>query len=161
MSARKGGRDRAVGADAEPRRAGWEYGKPITIADSAVITPYIGFQHLIIYGNSAVLDATPNVNALQQCGYQGIQGNGGTTPGAPNCKNQVGGVPENGDFNNNITFNAVQVHRERGFAGVTYRYELLYLGAQFLMDMVPPSNIDPDLDSTLQWTISLQGGVFF
>ncbi len=134
-----------VGIDAE-------VSKPFTLADSAVLTPYLGFQHLIIFGNSAVLDATPNVNAIQQCGYQGTD----PTTGAPVCKNN-----SNGDFNNDITFNSVQLNRERGFVGLSYRYELLYLGAQFLMDLVPPNNIDADLDPTLQWTVSLQAGVFF
>ena len=36
---------------------------------------------------------------------------------------------------------------------------LVYVGAQFLMDLVPPNNIDSDLDPTLQWTVSLQAGV--
>ncbi|MGO8997961.1 MAG: hypothetical protein ACLQVI_31965 [Polyangiaceae bacterium] len=141
-----------VGIDAE-------LSKPFTLSDSGVITPYLGYQHLIIYGNSAVLDATPNVNAVQQCGETGRN----PTTGAPVCSNNVPGTnqPNDNDFNNNITFNPVQLNRERGFLGVTYRYELLYLGAQFLFDLVPPSSIDPDLDSTIQWTISLQAGVFF
>ncbi len=137
-----------------------EVSKPITLGDAAVLTPYLGFQHLIIYGNSAVLDATPNVNALQQCGYTGRN----ATTGAPNCTNTVpgsGGAVNDGDFNNNITFNPVQLNRERAFFGLTYRYELLYLGAQFLFDILAPNSIDSDLDSTLQWTMSLQAGVFF
>lgn len=136
-----------------------ELSKPITLADEAVLTPYLGFQHLIIYGNSAVLDSTPNVNAIQQCGYTGRDPNKGT----PTCKNNIPGttVPNDNDFNNNITFAAVQLNRERVFVGLTYRYEILYLGGQFLMDVVPPNNIDADLSSSLQWTVSLQAGVFF
>jgi hypothetical protein len=136
-----------------------ELSKPITLADTGIITPYLGFQHLMIFGNSAVLDTTPNVNALQQCGYTGRN----PSSGAPNCSNNVPGTNQvnDGDFNNNVTFNPVQLNRERGFVGVTYRYELLYLGAQMLFDIVPPNSIDPDLDSNIQWTISLQAGVFF
>ena len=136
-----------VGIDAE-------ISKPFTLADQAVITPYIGYQHLIIYGNSAVLDATPEVNALQQCGYRGRD----PGSGAPVCAN---GGQSNYDFNNDITFNAVQLNRERGFIGITYRYELLYIGAQVLFDLVPPNNIDSDLNSSIQWTTSLQAGIFF
>ena len=108
-----------VGIDAE-------LSKPFTLSDSGVITPYLGYQHLIIYGNSAVLDATPNVNAVQQCGETGRN----PTTGAPVCSNNVPGTnqPNDNDFNNNITFNPVQLNRERGFLGVTYRYELLYSG---------------------------------
>lgn len=135
-----------------------ELSKPIPLASAASLTPYIGFQHLIVFGNSAVLDASPNVNAIQQCGYEGVQPNGSSgTPGAPACKNN------NSDFNNNITFASVQVNHERIFTGLTYRFELLYLAAQFLMEQpfVPLGNIDSDLNSTLQWTLSLQAGVFF
>jgi hypothetical protein len=136
-----------------------ELSKPFTLSDTGIVTPYVGFQHLIIYGNSAVLDSTPNVNALQQCGYQGRN----PVTGAPQCSNNVPGTstPNDNDFNNNITFNPVQLNRERAFLGVTYRYEILYLGAQFLFDVVPPNAIDSDLDSNIQWTMSLQAGVFF
>jgi hypothetical protein len=135
-----------------------EVSKPITLEDSSVITPYLGYQHLVIFGNSAVLDATPNVNALQQCGYTGRD----PSSGAPNCSNTLpNGQQNNLDFNNNITFNSVQLNRERLFFGATFRYELLYLGAQFLFDLVPPNSIDSDLSSNIQWTLSVQGGVFF
>jgi hypothetical protein len=150
-----------VGIDAE-------ISKPITLADEAQITPYLGYQHLMIYGNSAVLDATPNVDALSQCGYLGRQPSG-PNAGQPICKNNIPGPPSaNGqpttaqndvDFNNNITFDAVRINRERMFVGVTYRYELLYVGAQFLFEL--PTAIDSDLNPTRQWTTSLQGGVFF
>jgi hypothetical protein len=147
-----------------------ELSKPFTLADEAQLTPYIGFQHLWIYGNSAVLDATPNVDALAQCGYQGRRtGNDPGDPpgsgGAPKCTNTIqtgqGTVANDADFNNNITFDPVRINRERGFIGVTYRYEILYLGGQFLFDLVPPSSIDGDLSGSAQFTISLQGGVFF
>jgi hypothetical protein len=136
-----------------------ELSKPFTLADEAVLTPYVGYQHLVIYGNSAVLDSTPNVNANQQCGFQGRD----PQTGAPQCKNNIPGtnVPDNNDFNNNITFNSVQLNRERVFVGLTYRYEILYLGGQFLMDVVPASNADADLSASLQWTMSLQAGAFF
>ena len=137
-----------------------EISKPFTLADEAVLTPYLGFQHLVIYGNSAVLDATPNTNALQQCGYAGRD----PKTGAPVCTNNIPGtnVPNDNDFNNNITFNAVQINRERLFLGVTYRYEILYLGAQFLFDLAPlVGSSDADLSATGQWTMSLQAGAFF
>ena len=141
-----------------------EVSKPFTLGDAAVLTPYIGFQHLMIYGNSAVLDATPNVDAVAQCGYIGRN-----PDGSPNCTNKVPGpgganggpVANDADFNNNITFDPVQLNRERGFVGVTYRYELIYLGAQFLFDFLAPNSIDPDLSTTRQWTTSLQAGVYF
>jgi hypothetical protein len=146
-----------VGIDAE-------ISKPITLADEAVVSPYIGYQQLFIFGNSAVLDATPSVSALGQCGYQGVQ-QSGAQAGSPTCKNTVstgqGPVANDADFNNNITFNAVRIQRNRMFLGATYRYELLYLGAQFLFDLTSPQSVDADLSSARQWTMSLEAGVFF
>ena len=34
--------------------------KPITLADTSVITPYIGYQRLYIFGDSSTVDLTPN-----------------------------------------------------------------------------------------------------
>ena len=101
------------------------------------------------------------MNALAQCGYAGRN-----SDGSPNCTNKIpapggGTVANDGDFNNNITFNPVQINRERAFLGLTYRYELLYIGAQFLFDIVPPNSIDSDLTASIQWTTSVQAGVFF
>jgi hypothetical protein len=155
-----------VGIDAEISKA-------ITLADEAVVSPFIGYQQLFIFGNSAVLDATPSVNAIQQCGYQGVQPNG-PQAGSPQCSNTVpataagangqpvsGPVPNDGDFNNNITFNAVRIQRNRVFFGASYRYELLYVGAEFLIDLTAPQSIDSDLSSARQWTMSFEAGVFF
>jgi hypothetical protein len=138
-----------------------EVSKPFSTSDSGIITPYVGYQHLIILGNSAVLDSTPNVNAVSQCGLVGRN-----PDGSPECKNSVpapggGTVPNDGDFNNNITFNSVTINHERLFLGVTYRYELFFVGAQFLFDLLAPSSIDSDLSGTRQWTMSLQAGIFF
>jgi len=55
----------------------------------------------------------------------------------------------------------VRIQRNRMFVGATYRYELLYLGAQFLFDVTSPNAIDADLNTTRQWTMSLEAGVFF
>jgi hypothetical protein len=143
-----------VGVDAQ-------VSKPFTIGDQAVITPYLGYQHLMIYGNSAVVDSTPNVDALQSCGYTGRQPNG-----EPACANTVAGpngkpVANNSDFNNDMTFDAVRVTRERMIIGVNYRLELLYLASQILFDIPAPNSSDADLSTTRQWTMSLEAGVFF
>ncbi|HEY2510258.1 MAG TPA: hypothetical protein VGI39_05360, partial [Polyangiaceae bacterium] len=96
-----------------------EISKPITLADEAQITPYGGFQHLMIYGNSAVVDATPSVDALTQCGYGGRQ-TSGISAGQPACSNKIpgaqgspaGSTQDNSvDFNNYITFDPVRINR--------------------------------------------------
>jgi hypothetical protein len=136
--------------------------KPVTLADSAILTPYVGYQRLIIFGDSVVVDTTPNVDPLQQCGFQGND----PSTGAPVCKNKLnapggGQVDNNSDFNNNVTFDKVRTHRHRGIVGVNYRYEILYLATQFLIDLTPPSDENPGLSDSRQWTFSLEAGVFF
>ncbi len=134
--------------------------KPITLADSSILTPYVGYQRLIIFGDSVVVDTTPNVDPLKQCGYQGPDPN----TGEPRCTNKLNNDPKfnnDGDFNNNITFNKVRTHRHRGIFGVNYRYEVLYLASQFLIDLTPPSDENPGLSDSRQWTFSLEAGVFF
>jgi hypothetical protein len=136
--------------------------KPIPLADAAVLTPYIGYQRLIIFGDSVVVDTTPNVDPLQQCGYVGPDPNGGT----PVCRHKLTTpsgqqIDNNGDFNNNVTFDKVRTHRHRGIVGVNYRYEVLYLASQFLIDLTPPSAENPGLSDSRQWTLSLEAGVFF
>jgi hypothetical protein len=132
--------------------------KPITLADSAQLIPSIGFQRLYIFGDSNVLDATPSVDALQQCGYEGPN----PANGAPVCRNKLpNGADANGDFANNFTFDAVRVHRNKAMVGMHYRYELLWLGTQFAADVNPPKDENPNLVVNRQWTLSFEGGVFF
>jgi hypothetical protein len=132
--------------------------KPITIAQSATLTPYVGYQRLIIFGDSATVDSTPNVDGLARCGYSGADGN----TGAPVCRNKLSnGADANYDFNNNMSFAAVRVHRHRGILGLNYRYEILYLATQFLVDLVPPNDENPGLGTTHQWTLSFEAGVYF
>jgi len=135
--------------------------KPFSVADSAVLTPYLGYQYLWIFGNSGIVDLTPNVDPVQQCGLVGRD-----TSGNPICRNNLttqggGTIPNDADFNNNVTFNAVRVNRHRGIVGLNYRYSMLYLAGQFLVDIVPPSSMDADLSSSRQWTLSLEAGAYF
>jgi hypothetical protein len=140
----------AVGIDAQ-------ISKPIAIADSASITPYLGYQRLIIFGDSTVVDSTPNVDPSAQCGATGTD-----TMGAPVCHNHLSnGAPNNGDYNNNIVFDKVRTHRHRGIVGLSYKYEILFLASQFLFDLTPPNDENPGLSADRQWTLSFEAGVFF
>jgi hypothetical protein len=136
--------------------------KPIPLADMAKLTPYIGYQRLIIFGDSVVVDTTPNVDPMQQCGYAGPD----PSTGAPQCRNTLTmadgtKIANNGDFNNNSTFDKVRTHRHRGIFGVNYRYEVLYLAGQFIVDLTPPNSENFGLSESRQWTLSLEAGVFF
>jgi hypothetical protein len=128
--------------------------KPITLADSAVITPYIGAQRLMIYANSTNVNLAPNTDALATCGYGGIN----QTTGSAVCNN---GTYGNADFNNQTVFQKQTFLRWRGIAGLTYRYELLYLAGQWAMDMEDPGTENSIVTGSRQWTLSLEAGVFF
>ncbi|MFO0741084.1 MAG: hypothetical protein U0270_34615 [Labilithrix sp.] len=131
--------------------------KPITLQDSSVIIPQIGFQRLIIFGDSNVLDSTPNTDAVAQCGYQGLDGNG-----APTCRNKLSnGQDNNGDFANNFTFEKVRIHRNRGLLAVNYRYEIVWIGSQIAFDISDPKSENPGVVGVRQWTLSFEGGVHF
>lgn len=132
--------------------------KPIPIADSATLTPHVGYQRLFIFGDSTITDFTPNTDALRECGYAGPD----PRTGVPSCRNKLAsGADNNVDFNNFATFDKVRVHRHRMMFGATYKYEILYVGGQFLIDATPPDSENYGLQSTRQWTLSLEGGVFF
>jgi len=45
--------------------------KAITLADSGRLSPFVGYQRLMIFGNSSIVDLTPNVDPLTQCGFVG------------------------------------------------------------------------------------------
>ncbi len=132
--------------------------KRIAIADSAQITPYVGYQRLWVFGDSTIVDSTPNTDPLQQCGYQGPDPSTGT----PRCANKLSnGADANTDFNNNFVFQRVRTQRHRGIVGLSYRYEFLYIAGQFIIDLTPPSDENPGLQDTRQWTTSLEAGVHF
>jgi hypothetical protein len=152
--------------------------KPFAIDDSAVLTPYVGGQRVIIFADSSVVDLTPTVDPLvgqsgYPCGYLGpnVPGNPNATAGnlangqvpndgTPICKNSNRG---NADFNNDTTFQRARIHRWRWLAGLNYRFEILYLAAQFAMDLTDPSAENGNLGVTgnKQWTMSFEAGVSF
>src|ERR1700722_19878729 len=147
--------------------------KPFTLGDSAVITPYVGVQRLIIFADSTVVNLAPTVDPLQQCGYQGsnLKGNpyapgnsNGVYDGQPVCSNKLAnGAPNSGAFNNLTTFQKDTIDRWRGIAGLTYRYEILSLAGQLAMDVEEPSaeNANLGVSGAKQWTISFEAGVSF
>jgi hypothetical protein len=125
--------------------------KPLPIASSSVLTPYLGYQYLFIFGDSGLIDLTPGTDAIQSCNYSGNAVPGNPDPnkttepngegelvydGGPVCRD--GAVPF--DFNNNTVFDPVRLRRHRLIAGVNYRYEMVMAGGQFLMDLMPPAD---------------------
>ena len=124
----------------------FQISKTLPIADSSIITPYVGYQQLWIFGDSGLVDVTPNTDPLGQCGYTGpnVPGNpdpskaktGGAFDGQPVCG--ANGSPL--DFNNTLVFQKVRIARARFLIGLNYRYEYLWLGGQFMTDIGNPES---------------------
>jgi len=148
--------------------------KPLAIQDSSVLTPWIGYQYLWVFGDSGLVDLTPGTNALGACGYAGQNQPGTPDPsklpmttmgvydGQQICK---GGSAR--DFNNNVVFNNVRVNRQRLLFGMNYRYEMVMAGAQVITDLLSPSDANngankADLKGEArQWTVVLELGAVF
>ncbi|HEY8946011.1 MAG TPA: hypothetical protein VIM73_17200, partial [Polyangiaceae bacterium] len=146
--------------------------KPLPIQDSSVLTPWIGYQHLWIFGDSGTVDLTPGTDAQGYCGYAGINVPGNPDPrkdeydGQPICT--APGENPHLDFNNNVVFDPVRLERHRILAGISYRYEMITAGAEVITDLVRPaaaqsSEKDEAIleDEKRQWTVVLELGAVF
>jgi len=139
--------------------------KPLPIADSSVLTPYIGYQYIWIFGDSGLIDLTPGTDALQACDYQGQSEPGNGEPpydGQPICG------ASSADFNNNVVFDPVRLERQRLLVGLNYRYEMLMLGGQFMFDLIDPEDAQNSDEDKLvlegepkQWTVAFEVGTVF
>jgi hypothetical protein len=151
--------------------------KPIPIQDSSILTPWVGYQYVWIFGDSGLIDLTPGTDAVQYCNYRGNNQPGTAEPnrqgtsgenvyvydGQPICD---GGSPL--DFNNNSVFRRARLERQRLLFGLNYRYEMVTLGGQFIMDMLAPdeaqtSDEDAEVlkDEHKQWTMVFELGTMF
>lgn len=120
--------------------------KPITIASQSVLTPWIGYQYLWIFGDSGLIDTTPATDPVAYCRSSGQNVPGNPDPGKNTTSGQVydgqpvcaGGSPI--DFNNNIVFHNARLERQRGIVGLNYRYEMVSIGGEFIFDLVDPAD---------------------
>jgi hypothetical protein len=145
--------------------------KPLPIQDSSVLTPYVGYQYLWIFGDSGLVDLTPGTDALRYCNYAGQNVPGNTDPDASKTANTGQPVCNGGsplDFNNNVVFKSARLERHRLIFGLNYRYEMVMLGGQFLIDAVPPADAQNDdadkavlKDEDRQYTLSFELGAMF
>jgi hypothetical protein len=142
--------------------------KPVTLADSSVLTPYVGAQRLWIFADSTIVNLAPNTDPIgSQCGYQGTHVPGNTSPGntGPYTGQPICSTGDSSAFNNLATFNRARVERLRGILGVTYRYEVLYMAGQFAMDLEDPGAENQQaiygIVGNKQWTTSIEVGVSF
>lgn len=154
--------------------------KPLPIAGTVVLTPYVGYQWLRIFGDSGLIDMTPNTDALNYCGFAGAN-----TPASPDpTKTYADGQPvcnggTSADFNNTAVLDAVRLSRHRLNAGLQLRYQVVKFGMHFITDLVSPmdANKGSDYESpdpsdptvkvndyegvTKQWTLAFDVGAVF
>lgn len=152
--------------------------KPIPIQDSSIITPWIGYQRLWIFGDSGLIDLTPATDAQGYCGYAGSNVPGNPDPskttddgdfyydGEPVCTNPAPGARL--DFNNNAVFRPVRLDRHRLLIGAAYRYEMVKVSGEFITDLVSPASAQiTDADERdlkgedSQWALVFELGVAF
>jgi hypothetical protein len=127
-----------AGADAQ-------ISKPIPIAGTLIITPYVGYSFIRIFGDSGLIDLTPNTDALNYCGYKG-----GNTPATPDSSKTyrdgqpVCGAGTSADFNNTAVFDPVRMTRHRIDAGLQFRFQMVRVGAHFVTDVTTPEAANKD-----------------
>lgn len=154
--------------------------KPIPMGGTVVLTPYLGYQYLRIFGDSGLIDLTPNTDAVNYCGFSGVN-----TPATPDPSKQdrdgqpICGSGTPADFNNSVVFDAVRLNRHRGIAGAQVRANMFRFGAQVMFDLMSPASANPsqtrevedansvvtqvnDLDGVpSQFAFALDAGVIF
>jgi hypothetical protein len=120
--------------------------KPIVIAGSATISPFVSVQLAWLFADSELIDLSPDVNAYEMC--------------RPDAAGMCTGPGD--DYNNNATFEQIRTSRYRLTFGVHGRYEAITLAASFAFDLVKPGE-DEDLPDDLdrQWTTTFGAGVTF
>jgi hypothetical protein len=152
--------------------------KPFPIADSSVFTPYIGYQFIRIFGDSGLIDPTPATDAVSYCNYQGQKVPGGTVnpatgmpttpPGAPTgppyngqpacgSGNNTDGSPD--DLNNTKIFAKTRITRHRLVAGVSWRYEMVTIGGQFITDLIDPGSANSGDEASALATVGRQNTI--
>ena len=122
--------------------------KPIALADSAVLTPYVGAQRLIIFADSTVVNLTPGgrpAAAVRLRRARTCRATRTRRPTAKAARTRAARLQERRAARNT---RLQQPHDLReghastagaASSGLTYKYEILYLAGQFAMDLEDPS----------------------
>jgi hypothetical protein len=158
--------------------------KPLPIAGTLVITPYVGYQWIRIFGDSGLVDMTPNTDAVTACGYRGTNSPATPDPSKSTFDGQSvcsHGSGASADFNNTTVFNPVRLTRHRLNFGLQWRFQMVKFGAHFITDVIGVSEanqgaqyeiktVHPDGSTTSvnkfdgvqkQWTLAFDLGAVF
>jgi hypothetical protein len=160
--------------------------EPLVGASGFIVTPWLGYQFTRIDAESAWVDLTPGRDAITECGYVGPNVPGAPGSGADGATPAAGaafdGMPvcrdgSASDFANGVSFGEADVLRHRVLLGLSYRKELLRLGAELITDLVPPDDAQSSSavatalrcdnsgsecrSAPRQWTLGVQVGAAF
>jgi hypothetical protein len=144
--------------------------KPLAIADTSVLSPYVGYQFLRIFGDASPVDLTPRTDALGYCNYQGQRVPGGWSgddadhtqgpyTGQTVCGNEVGSTGSPDDLSNTRVFQQARINRHRLVFGLAYRYEMLVVGGQFITDVVAPASANTGQAATALANVPRQSAI--
>lgn len=124
--------------------------KPIPISGTVTVHPHVGYQLLWIFGDSGLIDLTPNTDPVQHCGYQGENNPATPDPDKPSFDGQPNCQGSSADFNNNVVFDKIRLNRHRINFGVKLRYQMVQFGVAALTDVVSPLDANTDGDTILE-----------
>jgi hypothetical protein len=157
---------------------------PLVGAGGFIVTPWLGYQWVRIHADSDPVDLTPGVDSIAECGYVGpnVPGAAAGTPASGAPAGVFDGAPvctgaSAADLANSVSFGQAEIQRQRLLLGLSYRREVLKLGAEFLTDLLRPDAAQTD-DATAdalrcdssgenckpsprQWTLVLRLGAAF
>jgi hypothetical protein len=118
--------------------------KHIAVAGAFNLTPYVGGQALLVFGDSTVIDATPRRSSYQECTRRRAvfmtDPMTGQTSSSLVCE-AGSGTPTGAEVDsfNDIVFNPVRLLRGRAFGGLRAKYGVFTVTAEFIMDVMAPS----------------------
>lgn len=173
--------------------------EPFIGSSGFILTPWVGYQLLRIDATSSWVDLTPSRDAVAECGYVGpnvpgtSEASAATDPEAgadPAVAQPASGAPpgvfdgspvcsagSGADFANGASFGEAEIWRHRLLVGLSYRKELLRVGAEVITDLVTADKAQPDAavatalrcdasgndchSSPRQWTVVVQVGAAF
>lgn len=139
--------------------------KPIVLAKTATLTPYVAGQAMFVLADSEVVDLTPGTNPYDVCQPQAPFDSQARNQAAyddsmdplndPDVRNRstfaCSQTPPTGseqfDFENNHVFSQIRAMRTRLVFGMQYQYMALTLNASFGFDLVKPGQLDDDVVS--------------
>lgn len=148
--------------------------KRFAIGGQVRLSPYLGGQAMLIFGDSGVIDLTPSRSAQTECPRPQTRFVPDTRTGADRSPSGlIGQVFCNGggmlpsptlpgdlnDTRNSAVFQPIRILRPRGFLGLQMQWEILMITAEFSVDLGDPSfTTTPPVDAGRPVTTNVAAG---